>query len=181
MTDLLFVLLGAALISHLLLDLPPASAADRPARLQALGPCAALLIPLAAVLGWLLEQLLQMLGFPILFLLLGSLLLTALTQLLPAWLASRHAKLKQPGLWLILFANGLAALLLARTQPMPQILLLGLAGGAGFWLLMQLLEDLRTRIDMSAVPTAFRGAPLMLISGGLTGLALLGLNSLGAR
>ena len=181
MTDFLFALMGAALISHLSLGLPLAAEALRPARMQALGPCAATLILLAVPLAWLIERLLQTLALPDLFLLVGLAALAALAGIVPRLLARWRTELAQPGLWMILLGNGLGAMLLARSlESFTTAMALGLAGGVGFWLTLQLLDDLRARVEACDVPAAFRGTPIMLIGAGLMSLALLGFNGMGA-
>lgn len=180
MTDFFFALIGAALISHFALGLPLAADALRHLRLQALGPCAALLILFAVPLAWLSEYLLQVAALPYLYLLACILLSAGLTWLLPTLLARWRPALAQPGLWPILLGNGLGAMLLARSlETFSSALAFGLAGGLGFWLILQLFDDLQVRIDRCDVPIAFRGTPVLLISAGLMGLAFLGFNGVG--
>lgn len=181
MTDFFFALIGAALISHFALGLPLAADALRPQRLQALGPCAALLILLAVPLAWLSEYLLQAATLSVLYLLAFILLSAGLARLLPTLLARWRPALAQPGLWPILLGNCLGAMLLARSlETFASAVVFGLAGGLGFWLVLQLLHDLHERIEQCDIPIAFRGAPVMLISAGLMGLAVLGFNGMGA-
>lgn len=181
MTDFFFALIGAALISHFALGLPLAADALRHLRLQALGPCAALLILLAVSLAWLSEYLLQGAALSYLYLLAFILLSAGLAWLLPTLLARWRPALAQPGLWPILLGNGLGAMLLARSlETFSSALAFGLAGGLGFWLILQLFDDLQVRVERCDVPVAFRGTPILLISAGLMGLAFLGFNGMGA-
>ncbi|MGE8501510.1 MAG: Rnf-Nqr domain containing protein [Pseudomonas sp.] len=181
MTDFLFALIGAALISHFALGLPLAADALRPQRLQALGPCAALLILLAVPLAWLTEYLLQTATLSYLYLLAFILLSAGLARLLPTLLARWRPALVQPGLWPILLGNCLGAMLLARSmETFTSAVVFGLAGGLGFWLILQLFDNLQVRIERCDVPVAFRGTPILLISAGLMGLAFLGFNGVGA-
>ena len=81
----------------------------------------------------------------------------------------------------MLLGNGLGAAVLARSlESSPAVLALGIGGGLGFWLVLQLMRDLLERIEQCDVPAALRGAPLLLIAAGLMSLALLGFNGLGA-
>lgn len=179
MTEFFFALIGAALISHLFLDLPLAAESLRSARMQALGPCAAAMIALAVPLAWLIDGLLQALALPSLFLLTCIPALAVLAWCVPRLLARWRAE--QPGLWLILLGNGLGAMLLARAlESFATALVLGLVGGLGFWLVLQLLDDLRARIEACDVPATFRGTPIMLIGAGLMSLAFLGFNGMEA-
>jgi electron transport complex protein RnfA len=180
MTDFLFVLIGAALVSNLILGLPLAADALRHARMQALGPAGALLILLAAPAAWLLQQPLQAVDLAYLHLLIGLPLLAALSWLSLTLLTRLRPSLGQTGLWPLLLGNGLGAMLLARAlDSFAGALALGIGGGLGFWLVLQLLSDLLERIEECDVPAPFRGTPMLLIAAGLMSLAFLGFNGLG--
>lgn len=178
MSQFFSLLIGAALVNNLLLSLPLAADALRSARLQALGPASAVLIGLAAPLAWLLQALqLQALQLLVFLPLLGAL----------AWLSLLLARLRpnlaQQGLWPLLLGNGGALGVMLLSQPLSgftQALALGVGGGLGFWLALQLFADLLERVEQCDVPTPFRGVPIMLVSAGLMGLAFLGFNGLGA-
>ncbi|WP_457437591.1 Rnf-Nqr domain containing protein [Pseudomonas sp. TE3786] len=186
MTAFFLALIGAALVNNLLVLLPAGADAvqAQPARLALLGPASALLIAVATPLGWLLfHGLLLPLQLDYLRLFVYLPLVAAL-----AWLCLRLLRrvraLSVEGLgWPLLVGNGaaLGSMLLAETQPFVQALALGVGGGLGFWLALRLLADLLARIDHQAVPAAFRGAPIVLISAGLLGLALLGLQGLAGQ
>jgi electron transport complex protein RnfA len=108
-------------------------------------------------------------------------LLAALVGLVLSLLARWRPGLAQPQLWPLLLGNGLGAAVLARSlESFPAALALGIGGGLGFWLVLQLMSDLLERIEQCDVPTALRGAPLLLIAAGLMSLAFLGFNGLGA-
>lgn len=181
MSDFLFALIGAALVSNLILGLPLAADALRHARLQALGPAGALLILLAAPAAWLLQQALQAAHLAYLYLLIGLPLLAALSGLSLGLLARLRPALAQPGLWPLLIGNGLGATLLARSlDGFTAALALGIGGGLGFWLVLQLMGDLLERIEQCDVPVALRGTPILLIAAGLMSLAFLGFSGMGA-
>jgi electron transport complex protein RnfA len=182
MTELLFALIGAALVNNLILTLPVAADSLRHARVQALGPAGALLILLAAPLAWLLNKLLQPgLGYLSLLLLLP--LLAGLAWLSLALLARLRPSLLQPaGLWPLLLGNGAGLGVMLISKPLetfPLALVLGLGGGLGFWLVLQLFADLLERVEQCDVPASFKGTPMLLICAGLMGLAFLGFNGLG--
>lgn len=181
MTDFLFALIGAVLVNNLILGVPVAADAVRHARLQALGPSSALLILFAAPLAWLLQHALLAAALSYLFLLAAAPLLAALAWGIPRLLARLHRGFVTGELWLLLIANGLGAMLLAtQLDSFTGALALGIGGGLGFWLALQLLSDLLERIEQCDVPAAFRGTPMLLIGAGLMGLAFLGFNGLGA-
>ena len=133
MTDFLLALIGAALVSNLILGLPLAADALRHARAQALGPAAALLILFVAPGAWLLQQLLQAVDLAYLHLLLCVPLLAALGGLVLTLLARWRPGLAQPQLWPLLLGNGLGAAVLARSlESFSAALALGIGGGLGF-------------------------------------------------
>ncbi|WP_043310151.1 Rnf-Nqr domain containing protein [Pseudomonas sp. ML96] len=181
MTDFLFALIGAALVSNLILGLPLAADALRHARVQALGQAGALLILLAAPAAWLQQQALLAVHLTYLYLLIGVPLLAALSWLSLALLQRLRPALGQSGLWPLLIGNGMGAMLLARSlDGFTAALALGIGGGLGFWLVLQLMSDLLERIEQCDVPVAFRGTPILLITAGLMSLAFLGFNGMGA-
>lgn len=181
MTDFLLALIGAALVSNLILGLQLAADALRHTRAQALGSAAALLILFAAPGAWLLQQLLQAVDLAYLHLLLCIPLLAVFGWLAVTLLARWRPGLAQPQLWPLLLGNGLGAAVLARSlESFSAALALGIGGGLGFWLVLQLMSDLLGRIEQCDVPAAFRGTPLLLIAAGLMSLAFLGFNGLGA-
>lgn len=181
MSDFLFALIGAALVSNLILGLPLAADALRHARAQALGPAGALLILLTAPAAWLLQQALLAVDLTYIYLLIGIPLLAALSWLSLALLQRLRPALDQSGLWPLLLGNGLGAMLLARSlDGFAAALALGIGGGLGFWLVLQLMSYTLERIEQCDVPVAFRGTPILLIAAGLMSLAFLGFNGLGA-
>ncbi|WJN57863.1 Rnf-Nqr domain containing protein [Pseudomonas sp. SO81] len=181
MTDFLFALIGAALVSNLILGLPLAADALRHARAQALGLAGAVLILLTAPTAWLLQQILLAVDLVYLYLLIGVPLLAALSWLSLVLLQRLRPALDQSGLWPLLIGNGLGAMLLARSlDGFTAALALGIGGGLGFWLVLQLMSDLLERIEQCDVPVAFRGTPILLIAAGLMSLAFLGFNGMGA-
>lgn len=181
MTEFLLALIGAALVSNLILGLPLGADALRHVRVQTLGPAGALLISLTVPGSWLLQQLLQTAELAYLHLLLCVPLLAALGWLTMALLARWRPHPAQSQLWPLLLGNGLGAAVLARSlESFSDAVALGLGGGLGFWLVLQLMNDLLERTVQCDVPTALRGTPLLLIIAGLMSLAFLGFNGLGA-
>ena len=82
---------------------------------------------------------------------------------------------------LLLLGNGLGAMVLTATlDDFASSMALGIGGGLGFWLVLQLMSDMIERTERCDVPTAFRGAPILLVVAGLMGLAFLGFGGLGA-
>ena len=196
MTAFLLALIGAALVTNLLLLLPAGADAlrHRPEQWAQLGPVSALLITLATPLGWLLfHGVLMPLQLDALRLFIYLPLLAA-AACCCAYLFSRRSELaREPGAVVqqetasissrassLLPGAGaaLGSLLLAESQSFALSIAQGIGGGLGFWLALRVLADLLARVDMQAVPKGLRGAPLLLISVGLAGMALLGLQGL---
>jgi len=180
MSAFFLALLGAALVNNLLVLLPAGAdaVAARPARMAQLGRMSAVLIALATPLGWLLfHGVLQPLNLDFLRLFLYAPMLAAL-----AWLTvsvfRRSERAHEASPLFISSAAALASILLAEPRTFALAVAQGVGGGLGFLLALQMLGDLLGRIDHDAVPVAFRGGPLLLISAGLIGLVLLGLQGL---
>ncbi|TRX73739.1 electron transporter RnfA [Pseudomonas mangiferae] len=177
MTDLLPLLLGAVLASHVLVGLD-APADATPARVRALGPATALLATLAAPAAWCLEAGLSA-SSPLqaLRLFLQVPLLLALAWASVA-LQRRLRPAAAPGLLpVVLNGAGLGAMQGAIHQPdLLAALAMGATLGLGFWLLVQVSADLQARLPRAHLPRALQGAPALLIGTGLLGLALLGLD-----
>lgn len=69
------------------------------------------------------------------------------------------------------------ALIVSRgSYSFPEALLSGACSGFGYWLAAALLDALRERLELSSVPGALRGAPVMLISAGLMAMAFMGID-----
>jgi electron transport complex protein RnfA len=58
-----------------------------------------------------------------------------------------------------------------------EALIAGAASGLGYWLASTLLDSLRERLELSALPPALKGAPSMLISAGLMSMAFMGIDA----
>lgn len=70
------------------------------------------------------------------------------------------------------------ALLSARSgYSLPEAAAAATASGLGYWLSQFLLEAVRERLELSDLPTPFRGAPAMLLSAGLMALAFMGVDA----
>jgi len=66
-------------------------------------------------------------------------------------------------------------LLLAREQVTGfAAVAYAVSAGLGYWLALIIVASLRQRLELAPIPKAFRGVPLILITAGLLGMALLG-------
>ncbi|AUG06161.1 Rnf-Nqr domain containing protein [Pseudomonas sp. S09G 359] len=187
MTDMLFTLLSAALISNLVLQMPlavePMLAPLARQQVHALGLATTLLMLVSGTLGYLLDHyLLQPLALTALrlfvFLPLTALLISPVLGLLARLRPAQH----WDGLWLLLLGNagvlGMVLLGTQENQSLTHMAALSLGSGLGFWLVLSLFNDLRQRIADNDIPLPFRGMPVELISAGLMAVAFLGFNAM---
>lgn len=98
-----------------------------------------------------------------------------------AWLVARaFAPLADMlrGRWLVVAANaaviGGALLALRPDRTYAQSLLVAFGSGAGYVAVLAMLAAMRRRLASDAVPAAFRGAPIELLTAGLMALGFLG-------
>ncbi|HTX73532.1 MAG TPA: Rnf-Nqr domain containing protein [Rectinemataceae bacterium] len=74
------------------------------------------------------------------------------------------------------------ALVTARAgYSLPEALVASASSAIGYWLAVVALDALRERLELSAIPGPFRGAPAMLISAGLMAMALMGVDAMFVR
>lgn len=74
---------------------------------------------------------------------------------------------------------GVTLIAIDEGHSLPRTLLLALGAGLGFGIALVAFTALRERLQDAAVPRAFRGAPLALITVGFMALAFAGLRGLG--
>jgi Na+-translocating ferredoxin:NAD+ oxidoreductase subunit A len=73
---------------------------------------------------------------------------------------------------------GTALIVSRASYSLPEAVLAGACSGLGYWLAAALLEALHERLELSSVPGALRGAPIMLISTGLMAMAFMGIDAI---
>ncbi|NIF25788.1 electron transporter RnfA [Pantoea sp. Tr-811] len=174
MNDYVLTLLGAALVSHVLLPpsrLPGFGLAC--AVTTALGVCGGRLIEHWLIAPWQLEDLR-------LFLLLPWLAVLAWAG--PLLLARLRPGMISQGLGTPILGNalvlGLALPAMAEHTPWLATLGWGIGAGLGFWLALTLFADLQQRTEHEQLPRALRGLPIALIGAGIMAMACSGLNGL---
>ena len=177
MAELTAALLIACVLHHLLLS---PDAEQRSAQLGSLGIGSALLLTLLVPINAGLASALEAINARSQYLLLAVITLSVCAYAISYGL-KRWRRLAEPLLFERLLLSAIVALAVTeQAQSLSQSLWLGLLSGTGLWLLLQLMHDWRVRLEPNALPAALRGAPSLLISAGLIGLALLGLNGMGA-
>lgn len=176
MFEFLLLIISAALVNNLLLGQGLAADALHARDYTLFGPVVAALLALAAPSAWLLNYLLLQLQLPALFWLMWILTATVLSRLVPH-LIQRLRRQELNDTWPLLCANAIAIASLSLQQThFSQALALGIGGGAGVWLVLYLLNDLRARLQPLTVPRALQGLPMLLICAGLMSLAFMGFN-----
>jgi electron transport complex protein RnfA len=190
-SESLLILIGAGLISNLILDhmlgVDPLVAVSRRS-----GPAidiALLLLfvmPITTAGGWLLNSLLlvpyglvhlQLMGL----VLSTTVLVTLIVALLQYQRPALHARL-QLYVPILLFNGtllGVVLLDLDSNQDFTGSLLFGLGAAAGAGLVLLLVSAIRERIEGADVPVPFRGIPILLITLGLMSMAFLGFKGMG--
>lgn len=73
---------------------------------------------------------------------------------------------------------GVALLAVGRELSLLQTIVFSMGAAAGFTLVMVLFGAIRERLEGADVPTAFRGAPIALITAGIMSLGFLGFGGL---
>lgn len=112
------------------------------------------------------------------------LVIAALVQCVEMFLKKTSPAIYQAlGIYLPLITTNCAVLGVALTNvqngySFAQSVAAGLGTGLGFTLAIVLLASLRERIDESAVPAPFRGAPIVLLSAALMAIAFMGFSGL---
>ncbi|UTL82258.1 Rnf-Nqr domain containing protein [Pseudomonas putida] len=179
MNDYVLILISAALVSHLFLQQQAASRL----RVHVCGLACALSIMLAVTGGQLLEHLIvapwQLQDLRMFLLLPWQGLLAwgipqALARLRPEWPT-------QSLTWPILgnaMVLGLTLQVIGEQGKWLATLSWGVLAGLGFWLALELFDDLSQRSGHAQVPEALRGLPIALLGAGVMVMALSGLNGI---
>lgn len=112
------------------------------------------------------------------------LVIAALVQLVEMFLKKTSPSLYQAlGIFLPLITTNCAVLGVALTNVQNEYsfvesVVSGVGTGLGYTLAIILLASIRARIDESAIPAPFRGAPIVLLSAALMSIAFMGFSGL---
>lgn len=112
------------------------------------------------------------------------LVIAALVQIVEMFLKKASPGVyKALGIYLPLITTNCAVLGVALTNVKDELNLLesvvaGLGTGLGYTLAIVLLAGIRDRIDEEAIPTPFRGAPIVLLCAALMSMAFMGFGGL---
>lgn len=191
-TDLLLLLLSAALVNNFVLVqfLGLCPFVGMSARLQTAVPMtlATTFVLCVAALGtWAVHTwLLAPLGIEYLRVIAFIVVIAAAVQLTEAFVRAASPVLHRLlGIYLPLITTncavlGVALIAVERDFGLLHTLTLAIGAGLGFGLAIVAFAALRERIVDAAVPSAFRGPPLALVTVGFMSLALFGLKGIGS-
>jgi len=145
------------------------------------GSCLTVVMVLSALVSWLLDfALLSRFGLQYLRLLVLALLIPGLVALLRTFLRhclpelSRRVDENLKSISTNAAALGSALLVVQRSYSLSAALLFALFGGLGATLALASFASLREEVDFDRCPRCFRGIPILFLTAGLMGLALVG-------
>ncbi|NLL48052.1 MAG: hypothetical protein GX249_05665 [Firmicutes bacterium] len=69
---------------------------------------------------------------------------------------------------------GLLLIMATRAMAGAEILWFALGSGLGYFIVLMVMATLRQRFELAPIPKAFQGIPIVLITAGILGIALLG-------
>jgi electron transport complex protein RnfA len=186
MTELLLIVIGAALVNNFVLVqflglCPFMGASRRVEGAVGLGLATGLVLTTASALSYLVETLLLVpMGLEYLKLIAFILIIGAAVQLTEL-LVRRFSPLLQRvlGLYIPLIASncavlGVALLNSSASRSLLAAIFYGAGAALGFAIVLALLAGLRERLALADVPAPFRGSAIAFITAGILSLAFLG-------
>lgn len=138
-------------------------------------------LTMSTCVGWLIEHLiLQPLGLEYLRLLAFIIVIASLVQLTELFVAKQSPELHRTlGIFLPLITTncavlGIALLTVQEKLSFLETLIYGLSSALGFSLVIVLFAGMRERLEQTAQPALFKGAPLSFITAGILAMAFAG-------
>ncbi len=186
MNSLVMIIVGAALVNNVVLSqfLGICSFLGVSKQMKAslsLGGAVIFVITIASAVASLLYTfVLDPLGLTYLQTIVFILVIAALVQMVEMFLKKNSPAIyKALGIYLPLITTNCAVLGVALTNVQngygfAESVLAGFGTAVGFTVAITLLAGIRSRLDESAVPAPFRGAPLVLLSAALMSIAFMG-------
>ncbi|MDD3764908.1 MAG: electron transport complex subunit RsxA [Nevskiales bacterium] len=190
MTDYLLILVGAVLVHNFVLvqflGLCPFMGTSKKVETSGgLALATTFVLTLTAVATYLVNTyVLQPLGLGYLQTVSFILVIAAAVQLVEMVVHKTSPLLYQVlGIYLPLITSncivlGVALLNVRQAQGFMESLLTGLGAGLGFSLVLLLFAGIRERLAVADVPSAFKGAPIALVTAGIMSLAFMGFSGL---
>ena len=190
MNSLVMIIVGAALVNNVVLSqfLGICSFLGVSRQMKAslsLGGAVIFVITIASAVASLLYTfVLEPLGLTYLQTIVFILVIAALVQMVEMFLKKKSPAIyKALGIYLPLITTNCAVLGVALTNVQNgygfvESVLAGFGTAVGFTVAIVLLAGIRDRLDESAVPLPFRGAPLVLLSAALMSIAFIGFGTI---
>ena len=190
MTDLVLVIVGTVLVNNLVLVkflglCPLLGASQRHETAVGMSLATGFVLTLAATLSYLVDRyLLQTLDLGYLRIISFILVIAAAVQFTEMMVRRLSPLLHQVlGIYLPLITTNCAVLGIAllnsrQSGNLLEAIASGIGAGAGFGLVMVLFAGLRERLTSEAVPLAFRGPALALLTAGIMSMAFIGFSGL---
>ena len=191
MTDLVLVLVGSLLVNNFVLAqflglCPFMGASQALSTATAMGLATTFVLTTAAAVSWVVfHYLLVPAGLEYLNIIAFIVVIATTVQLTERYVQAANPLLHRSlGIYLPLITTNCAVLgvaLLATSEGRSFVQTLTFATGAalGFTLVMILFAAMRERLAAAAIPAAFRGTPVTLVSAGIMALAFMGFKGLG--
>lgn len=186
MTELLLILVGAIFVNNFVLArflgiCPFLGVSKKVETALGMGMAVTFVMTIAAVVTWFIQYFVLIpFGIEYLQTIAFILVIASLVQLVEMVIQKASPVLYQSlGIFLPLITTncavlGLAVLNIQKEYNFLESVIFALGAALGFTLAMVLFAGLRERLDLSPVPTAFRGTAIALITAGLLSLAFMG-------
>ncbi|MDA1075681.1 MAG: electron transport complex subunit RsxA [Proteobacteria bacterium] len=186
MGDAILILLGALLVNNFVLAqflglCPFMGTTGRYDTAVAMGLATTFVLTLAAAVCYLVwHGVLVPLNLEYLNIILFIVVIAAVVQMTEIYLRSVSPLLHQVlGIYLPLITTncavlGVALLAIGEDLTFAETLIFAIGAAGGFTLVMVLFSAMREHLNGATVPSAFRGAPIALITAGLMSLAFMG-------
>lgn len=190
MSELLFLLLGTALVNNVVLVkflglCPFMGVSNKLDTALGMGLATSFVLTLASGAGWLVEQfILAPLDIQFMRILSFILVIAAVVQFTEMVIRKTSPVLYQVlGIFLPLITTncvvlGVALLNIQEHNSFASSLIYGFGSALGFTLVLIIFAGLRERLALAAVPALFQGTPIGFIVAGLMSLAFMGFSGL---
>ncbi|TLS69126.1 electron transport complex subunit RsxA [Mariprofundus erugo] len=190
MTEIVLIMLSAVLVNNFVLTkflgiCPFLGTSGKVETAIGMSFAVMFVMTLASAASWLIQEfVLVPLGLEYLQTIFFILIIAALVQFIEMMIHKTSPVLYQAlGIFLPLITTncavlGVALLNVQQEQTFVTSALYGFGAAVGFALVLVLFSGLRERIEISPVPSLFKGSPLTLITAGMMSLAFMGFSGL---
>jgi len=190
MTELLLILIGAALVNNVVLSqflglCPFLGVSKKTETAAGMGAAVIFVITIAsAAAGAIYTYILEPLGLSYLNTIVFILVIAALVQIVEMILKKKIPSLYNAlGVYLPLITTNCAVLGVALTNVQNEYsvfesIISGLGTSVGFFIAIVIMAGIRERIEDNDIPNALKGMPIVLVTAGLMAIAFIGFSGL---